>query len=258
MLPELQADISKLADFADTYDAAADDLLAVLDDLTVTNTTSSTSGSSCAALHGRRRQLVEHDRGFLETNEQNLISLAETSRPVLGLFAEYSPEYPCLLGPGAVQPDDQRGLRRDGDPALNLNIVGHPAAARPLRARRPAGLRRQVRAGLPWADRHRRHDAAAQNDEYYCPDALADGVDSPDGGLRRNPTASAAGRAARPAGAGDRARGPGCRSPGGSTAELDFVRSIIGSDRHRPADEVSDLVGLDDGAAAAGTQVMFR
>ena len=30
-------------------------------------------------------------------NERNLISLAETSRPVLGTFAEYSPVYPCLL-----------------------------------------------------------------------------------------------------------------------------------------------------------------
>src|SRR4051794_8210599 len=39
VLPELQRDISLLDDFADTYDAAADDLLDVLDNLAVTNTT---------------------------------------------------------------------------------------------------------------------------------------------------------------------------------------------------------------------------
>src|SRR4051794_17673285 len=39
VLPQLQADISGLADVADTYDSAADDLLGVLDNLVVTNTT---------------------------------------------------------------------------------------------------------------------------------------------------------------------------------------------------------------------------
>ena len=97
VLPELQGTISGLADFADTYASAADDLLAVLDNLPVTTTTivdqseqlrrTFTVGDSSAAAMVR----------FLETNERNLISLAATSRPVLGLFAEYSPVYPCLL-----------------------------------------------------------------------------------------------------------------------------------------------------------------
>src|SRR6185436_2368641 len=39
VLPELQADITKVADFADTYQGAADDLLAVLDNLAITNKT---------------------------------------------------------------------------------------------------------------------------------------------------------------------------------------------------------------------------
>ena len=39
VLPQIQADISKLADFADTYQSAADDLLAVLDNLSITNKT---------------------------------------------------------------------------------------------------------------------------------------------------------------------------------------------------------------------------
>src|SRR3712207_7619007 len=39
VMPELQADISGLADLAETYDGAAEDLLAVLDNLAVTNQT---------------------------------------------------------------------------------------------------------------------------------------------------------------------------------------------------------------------------
>ena len=58
---------------------------------------SSTSRSSCAAPSPSARARRNELAGFLETNERNLISLAATSRPVLGLFAEYSPVYPCLL-----------------------------------------------------------------------------------------------------------------------------------------------------------------
>ena len=74
--------------------------------------------------------------GFLETNERNLISLAETSRPVLGLFAEYSPEYPCLLeGLTRSVPRIGETFGTDGDPALNLNIQVTLPAAEPLPAR---------------------------------------------------------------------------------------------------------------------------
>ena len=48
VLPDLQADITQLADFADTA-TRADDLLAALDNLAITNRRSSTSASSCAA-----------------------------------------------------------------------------------------------------------------------------------------------------------------------------------------------------------------
>jgi virulence factor Mce-like protein len=97
VLPQLQADISGLADFADTYEGAADDLLAVLDDLAVTNTTVVDQSEQLRRTFTVGASSADVTAGFLETNEENLISLAETSRPVLGLFAEYSPVYPCLL-----------------------------------------------------------------------------------------------------------------------------------------------------------------
>ena len=136
MLPELQADISQLADFADTYDGAADDLLAVLDNL-VDHQHDHRRPARAAAPHlHRRRRSSNVTAGFLETNEQNLISLAETSRPVLGVFAEYSPEYPCLLnGLTRSNPMISEAFGADGDPALNLNIIVSLPPRQPLHAR---------------------------------------------------------------------------------------------------------------------------
>ena len=51
-----------LADFADTYDGAADDLLAVLDNLAVTNTTIVDQEEQLRRTFTRRDELGEHDR----------------------------------------------------------------------------------------------------------------------------------------------------------------------------------------------------
>ena len=123
VLPQLQADISHLADFADTYQGAADDLLAVLDNLAVTNSTIVDQEEQLRRTFTVGASSANTLAGFLETNERNLISLAETSRPVLGLFAEYSPVYPCLLeGLTRSVPRIGESFGADGDPALNLNI----------------------------------------------------------------------------------------------------------------------------------------
>ncbi len=79
VLPELQADISGLADVADTYDSAADDLLAVLDNLAVTNSTIVDQSEQLRRTFTVGESSARVAAGFFETNEQNLISLAETS-----------------------------------------------------------------------------------------------------------------------------------------------------------------------------------
>ena len=201
MLPQLQADISELADFADTYEGAADDLLAVLDNLSITNQTLVDQQEQL------RRTFTVVDASsnvtadFLETNEQNLISLAQTSRPVLGVFAKYSPEYPCLLnGLTRFNPMISEAFGADGDPALNLNItVSLPPRNPYVPGDQPAYADQSGPdcRGLTNIDAM---IAAAQHGEYYCPTPPADGVDSAD-----NPTA---GQPATACGGGGRRRRP--------------------------------------------------
>ena len=187
MLPELQADISKLADFADTYDAAADDLLAVLDNLSITNQTLVDQQEQLRRTFTVVDASSNVTAGFLETNEQNLISLAQTSRPVLGVFAKYSPEYPCLLnGLTRFNPMISEAFGADGDPALNLNItVSLPPRNPYVPGDQPAYIDTE-RPGLPGPHRHRRDDRRGAAERVLLPDA-------------RRPTASTPPTTRRPA-----------------------------------------------------------
>lgn len=96
-LPTLTEDIDRLADFADTYAEAAPDLLQALDDLTVTSRTVFEQREQLQTMLGELTTTAGDLQGFLEANRNNLIRLADTSRPTLELLAKYAPEYPCLL-----------------------------------------------------------------------------------------------------------------------------------------------------------------
>jgi virulence factor Mce-like protein len=261
VLPELQADISHLADFADTYDAAADDLLAVLDNLAVTNTTIVDQAEQLRRTFTVGSSFSNETAGFLETNERNLISLAETSRPVLGLFAEYSPMYTCLLdGLARSVPMIGESFGTDGDPALNLNIV---VSLPPRNPYVPGDQPEYADESGPDCRGLSNIDAmiaAAQNGEFYCPDAPQDGVNSPDSPYYGNPNCiGGRGPEDLPEGAGDPNAGQSLPfSLPGSTAELDFVRSILGYQTGTEPSEVSDLSASTMAPLLRGTQVMFR
>jgi virulence factor Mce-like protein len=261
VLPQLQDDISKLADFADTYDAAADDLLAVLDNLSVTNTTLVDQSEQLRRTFTVVDASSNVTAGFLETNEQNLISLAQTSRPVLGVFAEYSPEYPCLLnGLTRFNPMISEAFGADGDPALNLNItVSLPPRNPYVPGDQPQYLDKSGPdcRGLTDIDAM---IAAAANDEYYCPTPPADGVDSVDNPSTGNP-ACLGGRGPNdiPPGAGNPSGGQSLPyNLSGSTAELDFVRSILAYQTGVDPGRVSDLAASTMAPLLRGTQVMLR
>ncbi|MCW2703348.1 MAG: ABC-type transport system, mce-related protein [Blastococcus sp.] len=261
VLPQLQADISGLADVADTYNGAADDLLAVLDNLSVTNTTLVDQSEQL------RRTFTVVDASsnvtadFLKTNEQNLISLAQTSRPVLGVFAKYSPEYPCLLnGLTRFNPMISEAFGADGDPALNLNItVTLPPRNPYVPGDQPQYLDKSGPdcRGLTDIDAI---IAAAANNEYYCPTPPADGVDSVDNPSSGNPSClGGRGPTDIPPGAGDPSAGKSLPYHlAGSTAELDFVRSILAYQTGVDPGQVSDLAASTMAPLLRGTQVMFR
>jgi virulence factor Mce-like protein len=263
VLPELQEDISLLADVADTYDAAADDLLAVLDNLAVTNSTIVDQAEQLRRTFAVGESSARVTAGFLEANERTLISVAATSRPVLGLFAKYSPSYPCMLeGLTKAAPLTSESFGGDGDPALNLNIV---VSFPPRNPYVPGDQPEYLDTSGPDCQGLADVDAliaASQAGDYYCPTPPADGVDSPDNPTTGNPVClGGSGPADVPEGAGDPNPTSGqslSYNLAGSTAELDFVRNILGYQTGREPGQVSDLSASSLAPLLRGTQVMFR
>jgi virulence factor Mce-like protein len=263
VMPELQADISGLADFAETYEGAADDLLAVLDNLSVTNTTVVDQAEQLRRTFTVGASAANVTAGFLETNESNLISLAATSRPVLGLFAKYSPIYPCLLdGLSRSVPRIGETFGTDGDPALNLNIqVTFPPRNPYMPGDQPV-YADDAPPDCRGLDNIDAEIAQGQAGEYYCPYPPNDGIESDESAERPEPVCYEGGaddggnpnNVPRNAQAGDSL--PGVLA--GSSAELDFVRSILAYQKGGRPGEISDLAASSLAPILRGTSVMLR
>jgi virulence factor Mce-like protein len=260
VLPELQADISGLADFADTYESAADDLLAVLDNMAVTNRTVVDQQEQLRRTFTVGTSSSNTMAGFLETNERNLISLAETSRPLLGLFAEYSPEYPCLLhGLAESAPLIGESFGADGEPALNLNIVFTMPPRNPYAPGDQPAYLDDSGPDCRALDNIDAAKAAAADGEYYCPAAPRDGIESPESQFNREPFCyGRGGNTPVHGGSGASAGNSLGTTLTGSTAELDFVRNILALSTGSDPEDVPDLSAATLAPLLRGNQVMFR
>jgi hypothetical protein len=146
----------------------------------------------------------------------------------------------------------------DGDPALNLNIVFTLPPRDPYAPGDQPAYADKSGPDCRALDDIEGAKAAAQADEYYCPDAPRDGVDSPESEVRREPVCYGPGGGDGSSGGLPGALGNGVSSPVGSTAELDFVRSIIGLAGGSDPDDVSDLSAATLAPALRGAEVMFR
>lgn len=96
-LPDLEHDLSALAKVSQTYSDAAPHLVNALDDAVTTSRTFAEQRANLSQLFGTLNTTADDLRGFLSANEQNLISLAGTSRETLHILARYSPEFPCVF-----------------------------------------------------------------------------------------------------------------------------------------------------------------
>jgi phospholipid/cholesterol/gamma-HCH transport system substrate-binding protein len=96
-LPKLKDGISRLADVSDVYADAAPDLVQALSDATVTSRTLVEQRENLLTMYGTLTTTSLDLNSFLAVNKNNLIQLADVSRPTLDLLAKYAPEYPCLL-----------------------------------------------------------------------------------------------------------------------------------------------------------------
>jgi hypothetical protein len=181
---------------------------------------------------------------------------------VLGVFAKYSPEYPCLLHAlTRFEPMISQAFGGDGDPALNLNIsVVFP----PRNSYKPGDQPAYLDHSGPDCRGLTNVDAiitAAQRGEYYCPTSAADGVNSPDNSASGNPHClGGSGPSNAPPGTGNPNASAG-RSVGvslaGSTAELDFVKNILGYQTGTSPGHVSDLAASSLAPLLRGTRVVL-
>jgi hypothetical protein len=181
---------------------------------------------------------------------------------VLGVFAKYSPEYPCLLNGFARYDPMLRGAWGAGEsPGLKLNItVSMPPRSPYVPGDQPAYADTSGPdcRGLTNIDAI---IAGSEHGEYYCPDAPRDGVNSPDNPASGNPHClGGSGPDDVPPGAGNpnaHAGQSAAFSLAGSTAELDFVKNILGYQTGVAPGDVSDLSASTLAPLLRGTQVML-
>lgn len=124
-LPDIKADISELADAADTYSTAGPDLLDAAADFTVTSKTIAAQRNKLASLYPVVSTTADDLARFLARNKSNFASLARLINPTLALGAKYAPQLPCTMENFAVM--DERlsrtfGGGREFGPGLYLEL----------------------------------------------------------------------------------------------------------------------------------------
>lgn len=123
-LPKLRHDITALAQLADNYSTAVPELVSAFHELTVTSRTLAEQRAGLDALHATVTTSSRDLESFLRVNKDNLIRLADTSRPTLELLAKYSPEVPCFLNQMASLADSANQVFGGGtdQPGLHATI----------------------------------------------------------------------------------------------------------------------------------------
>lgn len=96
-LPDLTADIRALPPFTTTQSQAAPDLIQALKSATTTTNTLVERRSDFDDLYDSVTDASDDLEDFVDANDERIIDLARTARPVLSLLERYSPEYTCLF-----------------------------------------------------------------------------------------------------------------------------------------------------------------
>jgi phospholipid/cholesterol/gamma-HCH transport system substrate-binding protein len=95
-MPVLQENLRGTADFADTLDAAAPDLVKLLDDLSAVNRNLVRDQAALDRFLRDTTGFAGTLEGFVAENEQRFITLARESVPNLRVYERYSPQFPCM------------------------------------------------------------------------------------------------------------------------------------------------------------------
>ena len=90
-------DVRALKDLSDTYGAAAQDIVAILDSATTTSTTVVNHQSELDSLLLNAIGLSSEGTTLLGSSKDNLVSAINSLEPTTSLLQTYSPTYTCLL-----------------------------------------------------------------------------------------------------------------------------------------------------------------
>lgn len=96
-LPLLTEDLRLIASVSDTYGAAMDDLLTVLDNMSFSGQTVTELKDELARFYSDITTLSKTMKKFLDRNGDGIVELNRTTEPVLRTLARYASEFPCLL-----------------------------------------------------------------------------------------------------------------------------------------------------------------
>ncbi|MDX6288150.1 MAG: phospholipid/cholesterol/gamma-HCH transport system substrate-binding protein [Frankiales bacterium] len=237
----LKQDITKLADVATTYDAAAPDLLRILNNLIVTSRTVVAEKETIATFLSDVTQTANKTNSLLTRSATNLIQVNKVNKDLLALLARYSPEFPCFFeGYAKLGPQVRDSLGTTRETLKSAHIVIEFGRAVP---------EYQYPIDLPeYNDNRGPNCYGLPNPQVPLPQIhLNDGTeDDP----RFNPPTNAqfSGTSAGPASTG----GPG------SAAERSMVDALLAPVLQTNSVSVPDIADLLWGPMARGQQVSLR
>jgi phospholipid/cholesterol/gamma-HCH transport system substrate-binding protein len=93
----IRQDLHSLKGFSDTYDAAAQDIIATLDAASTTSTTITNHSAALDTLLVNAIGLSQAGINLLGPNKDNLVRAVNVLEPTTNLLHKYNPEYTCML-----------------------------------------------------------------------------------------------------------------------------------------------------------------
>jgi phospholipid/cholesterol/gamma-HCH transport system substrate-binding protein len=247
-IPEMVEDLRLLSEVSDVYRSVVPEITTTLRNSVKTGNTFIEKEQKIQALFADIAGFSNTTRDFVEQNGQNIIRLSQVSPPILGVFAKYSPEYPCLLKGITRGIPKQAQTFRGYTLHINLEMIERqPRGFTPGDDPRFGDKRGPINLGMC---QRAINGVYGQNNLpplYFVPN-VNDGVDRPTGKKGQSRVA------------------PGFAAPqmdltsglAGTAAEREVVDAIVAPVLGVPRDEVPDVTSLLFGPLARGAEVGLR
>jgi len=238
-IPAFVQDLRMTSKVSDTYASVMPQVAQILRNTVKTTGTLEDRQAKLHALFTDVSAFSDTATDFLDENGDNLIRLSKVSQAELGVFAKYSPEFPCLMkgivNAGKLQAEAFRGF--------TLHIVLEPLPNQP----RGYGAQDQPRYGEDRGPNclHLPTPPWNQSNPVRHQPNFNDGVDEPTGKGTDRVAPGYLRRSYQP-------------DLAGSRQETALLNSLLGPALGLTADDVPDLGGLLVGPMARGAEVSLR